>query len=61
MRPALVAYALVHALAFTDTPRPWSTAEFTGLLAQPGTLLVSLPDGFALGRVAGRLTRDEQK
>jgi len=47
------ALAALHAAAFTDTPRPWSAAEFAGLLTQPGTLVVSHPGGFALGRVAG--------
>lgn len=47
------ALAALHALAFTDSPRPWTAAEFAGLLAQPGTLLACLPGGFALGRVAG--------
>jgi ribosomal-protein-alanine N-acetyltransferase len=47
------ALAALHALAFTDTPRPWSAAEFGALLAQPTTLLAVLPGGFALGRVAG--------
>jgi ribosomal-protein-alanine N-acetyltransferase len=47
------ALAALHALAFTDTPRPWTAAEFGDLLAQRTTLLVTLPGGFALGRVAG--------
>ena len=47
------ALAALHATAFTDTPRPWSAAEFATLLAQPGTLLATRPAGFALGRVAG--------
>jgi ribosomal-protein-alanine N-acetyltransferase len=47
------ALAAVHALAFTDTPRPWTAAEFGDLLAQPTTLLATLPGGFALGRLAG--------
>lgn len=44
--------ARLHALAFDDTPRPWSAAEFARLLIEPTTLLVALPDGFALGRAA---------
>ena len=51
MRPE--ALAELHALSFTDTPRPWTAAEFRELLALPTTLLVTLPGGFALGRVAG--------
>ena len=47
------ALAALHALAFTDTPRPWSAAEFAALLAEPSTLLVARTEGFALGRVAG--------
>jgi ribosomal-protein-alanine N-acetyltransferase len=47
------ALAALHALAFTDTPRPWTAAEFDALLHQPTTLLAVLPGGFALGRVAG--------
>lgn len=47
------ALAALHALCFDDTPRPWSAAEFEGLLAQPGTFLETHDDGFAVGRVAG--------
>lgn len=47
------AMAALHALAFTDAPRPWTAAEFAALLDQPSTLLATLPGGFALGRVAG--------
>jgi ribosomal-protein-alanine N-acetyltransferase len=47
------ALAALHRTAFTDTPRPWSAAEFAALLDQPGTLLATRPGGFALGRVAG--------
>jgi [ribosomal protein S18]-alanine N-acetyltransferase len=47
------ALAALHALAFEDTPRPWSAGEFAGLLAEPSTILTTLPQGFALGRVAG--------
>lgn len=45
--------AALHATAFTDTPRPWTAAEFARFLAEPAVLLVADPDGFALGRVAG--------
>lgn len=47
------ALAALHAAAFTDTPRPWSATEFTGLLADPGVIFVKEPDGFAFGQVAG--------
>ena len=47
------AMAALHALAFTDMPRPWSAAEFAALLAQPSTIVVLGDAGFALGRVAG--------
>ena len=47
------ALAALHATSFTDTPRPWSAAEFAAVLALPGTLVASRPGGFALGRVAG--------
>ena len=33
------ALAALHALAFTDTPRPWSAAEFAALLGEPSTVL----------------------
>src|SRR5207344_849006 len=46
------ALARLHALAFDDTPRPWTAAEFAGLLAEPTTLLVTIEGGFALGRAA---------
>ena len=47
------ALAALHALGFTDTPRPWTALEFAALLQQPTTLLAATSDGFALGRVAG--------
>jgi ribosomal-protein-alanine N-acetyltransferase len=47
------ALAALHALAFTDTPRPWTAAEFALLLAESTTLLAARPEGFALGRIAG--------
>jgi [ribosomal protein S18]-alanine N-acetyltransferase len=47
------ALAALHALAFTDTPRPWSALEFEAPLQQPSTLIVDRPGGFALGRIAG--------
>jgi ribosomal-protein-alanine N-acetyltransferase len=47
------ALAALHAAAFTDTPRPWTAAEFGQLLAEPTTLMATLPEGFALGRIAG--------
>lgn len=52
MRPETL--ARLHARCFTMAPRPWSAAEFAGLLAQPECHLSTLPKGFALGRsVAG--------
>lgn len=44
--------ATLHALSIT-VPAPWSAADFTSLLAHPGTFLVAEPQGqaFALGRV----------
>jgi ribosomal-protein-alanine N-acetyltransferase len=46
-------FAALHALAFTDQPRPWTAGEFAALVDLASTLTVALPDGFALGRVAG--------
>ncbi|WP_050522897.1 GNAT family N-acetyltransferase [Pseudorhodobacter wandonensis] len=47
------ALATLHGQAFT-TPRPWSAAEFSGLLDMAGVLLISQPAGFILGRaIAG--------
>lgn len=47
------ALASLHARAFTDTPRPWTAAEFAAFLAEPTTILAARPEGFAVGRVAG--------
>lgn len=47
------ALAALHAAAFTDTPRPWSAAEFASLLAEPTVRLAAEPEGFALVRLAG--------
>lgn len=45
--------AAIHAACFT-TPRPWSTAEITALLADPLVFALTEPGGFLLGRaVAG--------
>lgn len=44
--------AALHARCFV-TPRPWTAAEFAGLLSAPGCVLLSAEDGFLLGRVAG--------
>lgn len=41
--------ARFHAGAFTS-PRPWTEAEFASLLGGPGVVLVTQPEGFALGR-----------
>ena len=47
------AMAALHALCFT-TPRPWSAAEFAGLLADPLCFALVEPRGLLLGRaVAG--------
>ena len=47
------ALAALHRRAFTDTPRPWTAAEFAVFLDEASTITVCLPDGFLLGRVAG--------
>lgn len=44
------ALARIHARAFHDS-RPWTSAEFAGLLASPHVFLVSGEACFALGRV----------
>ncbi|QDL93490.1 GNAT family N-acetyltransferase [Paroceanicella profunda] len=46
------AMALLHAQCFDAHPRPWSAAEFADVLSL-GAWQVSVPGGFALGRVAG--------
>lgn len=46
------ALAALHARCFV-MPRPWSAEEFVSILAQRGAVLVSRPEGFAVGRVAG--------
>jgi len=47
------ALAALHARAFTDTPRPWTVVEFAAFLAEASTIVVFLPEGFVVGRVAG--------
>ena len=42
--------AALHARCFV-TPRPWTAAEFAGLLAAPGAFLLTESSGFLLGRV----------
>jgi len=42
----------IHAASFIQ-PRPWSAAEFSGLLQSENSLLCHQAGGFALGRVAG--------
>ena len=44
------ALAALHAQGFT-TPRPWSAAEITSLLASPGVFVTGDARGFAMGRV----------
>ena len=49
------ALAALHARCF-KTPRPWSAAEFTSLLAGNGVFLTATKTGFALGReIAGEV------
>lgn len=48
MTPARM--AALHRAGFT-TPRPWTEAEFADLLTQPGVLVETAPDGFALLRI----------
>ena len=47
------ALAALHGLAFDGVDRPWTAAEFAIFLGQEQTILVTLSDGFALGRIAG--------
>lgn len=44
--------AALHGRCFV-TPRPWTAAEFAGLVSAPGCVLLTAPMGFLLGRVAG--------
>ena len=46
----LAQMAALHAQCFT-VPRPWSAAEFASLLAGPGVIDLSQPQGFLIGRV----------
>ena len=47
------ALAALHARCFAEgPPRPWSAAEIAALLADPTTIPVLRPEGFALGRAA---------
>lgn len=46
------ALAELHAICFT-APRPWSAAEFASVLASPNTFLLTRPNAFLLGRIAG--------
>lgn len=48
MTPDLL--AATHAAAFTQA-RPWSAAEFAGLLRLPGIILTGSDESFVLGRV----------
>lgn len=40
----------LHARCFT-TPRPWSSAEFATLLADPACVTLTTPHGFATARI----------
>ena len=42
--------AHLHGLSFTR-PRPWTAAEFAGLLDSPHAFLLARPKGFLLGHV----------
>ncbi|AUH32440.1 GNAT family N-acetyltransferase [Paracoccus tegillarcae] len=44
------ALAELHRRCF-DVPRPWTAAEFAGLLQGPHAFLLNRPNGFLLGRV----------
>lgn len=44
------AMAALHGQCFT-TPRPWTTAEIAGLLADPHVFALQVPQGFLMGRV----------
>ncbi|MFC0340974.1 GNAT family N-acetyltransferase [Paracoccus niistensis] len=47
-----VQLAALHDRCFV-TPRPWTAAEFDGLLSAPGCVLLTAAGSFLLGRVAG--------
>lgn len=47
------ALAALHARCFAAAPRPWTVREFEEVLANPGTFLCGIAEGFAVGRVAG--------
>jgi [ribosomal protein S18]-alanine N-acetyltransferase len=47
------ALAALHAACFTETPRPWTAAEFATFAVMESMILVARPEGFALGHVAG--------
>jgi len=49
-RDDLETLAGLHRLAFPD---PWSASALADLLAGPGTFVLTLADGFILGRIAG--------
>lgn len=44
--------AAIHAACFT-VPRPWSEEEFAELLDSSNVFQCALPEGFAIGRIAG--------
>ena len=43
--------AALHARCFDAAPRPWTTQEFTDMLAAPGMVFVEDDQGFALARL----------
>ncbi len=47
------ALAALHARCFAAAPRPWTVREFEEVLAGAGVFLCGIPEGFAVGRVAG--------
>jgi len=47
------ALARMHAVCFTQAPRPWSASEFQSLLSSPQVYLIEETQGFAVFRIAG--------
>lgn len=44
------ALAALHAACF-QRPRPWTADEFAALIATPGAITLTAPEGFLLGRI----------